>query len=197
MDGGRLEHDELRITLSEPNELFDYGPPNVAEGNPGCYPGIDRIRNELGSRSLRRPLRLAILLPPEHITPQTERGIRDAVASYCDAGIRRTEDELSAAQRDGWQTLILGAAILAAFLALSTIFTENGWPQTVRVFFGDGVFLVAAWVGLWYPLDTLIYAGRPYRVERKLLRALRELEITVRPLDAEERYGMPREVERA
>ena len=186
MNGDGSKHDELRIVLRDPNELFDYGPPNVVEGNPGSYPGIDRIRNELSSGSSQRPRRLAVLLPPEHITAQTQRGIRDAIASYCDAEIRRTEHDLSAALRDGWQTLLLGVVILAAGLALSTIFTENRWPQTIRVFFGDGLFLVIAWVGLWYPLDTLFYASRPYRVERKLLQAIRELDVAVRPLDAEE-----------
>lgn len=183
MNGDRIEQDELRIQLSDPDELFDYGRPDVAKGKPGSYPGIDRIRNELNSGSRRKPVRLAVVLPSEHITAETERGIREAVVTYCDAGIKRAEQELSAAQRDGWQTLLLGAVILAAGLALSTIFTESKWPQTIRVFFGDGVFLVAAWVGLWYPLDTLVYAGRPYRVERKLLRAIRDLEIAVRPAD--------------
>lgn len=190
MNGDRFEDDELRVVLRDPNELFDYGPPNVMEGNPGSYPGIDRIRNELSSGS-RRPLRLAILLPRQKITPQTERGIREAVASYCDAGIRRAEHELSAAQRDGWQTMLFGVIVLAAGLALSTLFTDSNWPQSIRVFFGDGIFLVIAWVGLWYPLDTLIYAGRPYRVERKLLAAIRELDIAIRPLEAEESVTSP------
>lgn len=186
MNGDRSEHDELRISLREPNELFDYGPPNVADGNPGSYPGIDRIRSELSSASAHKPLRLAVLLPRQHITPQTERGIRKAVANYCDAGISRAEQELSAAQREGWQTMFFGAVVLAAGLALATVFTENHWPQAIRVFLGDGVFTVIAWVGLWYPLDTLMFGGRPYRVERKLLKTIRELDIAVRPLEAEE-----------
>lgn len=186
MNGDRFEHDELRIALREPNELFDYGPPNVAEGNPGSYPGIDRIRNELSSGSVRGPLRLAVLLPRQHITPQTERGIKRAVANYCDAGITRAEHELSAAQREGWQTMFFGAVVLAAGLALATVFTKSYWPQAIRVFLGDGVFTVIAWVGLWYPLDTLIFSGRPYRVERRLLKTIRDLEIAVRPLEAEE-----------
>ena len=185
MNGDRSGQDEVRIVLREPNELFDYGPPNVVEGNPGSYPGIDRIRNELSSGSPQQPRRLAVLLPPQHVTPQTERGIREAIVNYCDAEIRRAEHDLGAAQRDGWQTLLFGAVVLAAGLALSAIFTENRWPQTIRVFFGDGLFLVIAWVGLWYPVDTLIYAGRPYRVERKLLQAIRELDVVVRPLEPE------------
>ena len=82
--------------------------------------------------------------------------------------------------------MLFGAVVLAAGLALATVFMENHWPQAVRVFLGDGVFTVIAWVGIWYPLDTLIYSGRPYRVERRLLKTIRELEIAVRPLEAEE-----------
>lgn len=191
MNGDLFEQDELRIVLRDANELFDYGPPNVEEGNPGSYPGIDRIRNKLSSGSQPNPRRLVVLLPRQQITPQTERGIREAVASYCDAGIRRAEGELSAAQRDGWQTMLFGLAVLAAGLALSTIFSENRFPQTIRVFLGEGVFLVIAWVGIWYPLDTLLFAGRPYRVERKVLQAIRELEIAVRPLEAQESPRSP------
>ena len=58
-------------------------------------------------------------------------------------------------------------------------------PKELRDFFGNGLFLVVAWVGLWYPLDTLVYGGQPYRNERKLLRAIGRAEIVVRPDDRE------------
>ena len=81
--------------------------------------------------------------------------VKRAVANYCDTpGITRAEHELSAAQREGWQTMFFGAVVLAAGLALATLFTKSYWPQAIRVFLGDGVFTVIAWVGLWYPLDT-------------------------------------------
>jgi hypothetical protein len=58
-------------------------------------------------------------------------------------------------------------------------------PKELRDFLGNGLFLVVAWVGLWYPLDTLFYAGRPHRAERKLLRALSDVELVVRPAGAD------------
>ena len=58
---------------------------------------------------------------------------------------------------------------------------NTGLPSAIRAFLGDGLFLVAAWVGMWYPLDTLIYTGRPHHLESWRLTALREMEIVVRP----------------
>lgn len=70
--------------------------------------------------------------------------------------------------------------MLAVGLAPSELVLNSGLPSGIRNFLGDGSFLVAAWVGMWSPLDTLIYTGRPHHLERRLLPAPREMEIVVR-----------------
>ena len=45
---------------------------------------------------------------------------------------------------------------------------------------GNGVFLVIAWVGLWYPLDLLFFARLPLRRERRALKDLTRMRIDVR-----------------
>lgn len=181
MRNGRAGAGELTIALGHPNELFEAPPYNAADGVPPGVPGIERIRRDLGSRSLRGPATVAIEVPDDQATPQIERGIRESVTRYCDAGIESAEHELKTIRRDGIQTLLFGAVMLAGFLLISEAVLRSGAPRGIRDFFGNGLFLVAAWVGMWYPLDTLIFSGRPYRFERKLLRALREMEIVVRP----------------
>jgi hypothetical protein len=79
------------------------------------------------------------------------------------------------------QTLLVGIAILACFLILSQAVLNSSVPSGLREFLGDGLFLVAAWVGMWYPLETLLYSGRPHRAERRILYAMRDMEIVVRP----------------
>ena len=190
MTRGNFEQGELRIELMEPDELFEPRRSHIMDGEFAVDSGIDRISSELGATSLRNPPRLAILLPPEHVNPLTESRIREALRHYCETGIRQVENELAAVHRDGWQTLLFGALLLAAGLALSEAVLNSGWPSALRNFFGDGLFLVAAWVGLWYPLDTLIYAGRPYRAERKVLRAIRALDVAVRPAAYQREAGL-------
>jgi hypothetical protein len=91
------------------------------------------------------------------------------------------ESELKALHRDGWQTLVIGAILLAVSLAASEAILSSGAPRGIKDFFGNGLFIVAAWVGMWYPLETFIYSGRPYRLERRVLRAMQAMEIVVEP----------------
>lgn len=179
------EPSELRIELGAPDELFDGRNSQILQGIPGEDPGIDHILNELSGRSRRDSFTILILLPREEATAEVEQGMRHAIARYCDMGIGRIENELKAIYREGRQALLFGAILLAGFLALSELVLQSGAAKGIRDFFGNGLFLVAAWVGMWYPLDTLIYAGRPYRIERRLLQSLRQTEILVRSRDDE------------
>jgi hypothetical protein len=172
---------ELAVALSHPSQLFEPTPADVANGLPPGDSGIQQIRRQLASPSLRVPISVVIELPAAQITPQVEEGLRQAVQRYCTDGIARAEQELRAVRRDGMQTLVLGVVLLAVFLLVSEEVLRTGAPKGVRDFFGNGLFLVAAWVGMWYPLDTLLYSGRPHRLERKHLRALRSANVLVRP----------------
>lgn len=172
---------ELRLPLSHPNELFEPPEFDVANGVPPGDAGIDQIRRELNHRALRIPVRLVLEMPADHATSHIERRIKLAIERYSQTGIQRVERELGALYREGWQTLLIGAALLAASLLASTEILSSGAAKTFKDFFGNGLFLVAAWVGMWWPLETLIYSPRPFRHERKLLRAIGSMEIHVRP----------------
>jgi hypothetical protein len=180
MRNGRAGAYEFTVRLDEPNQLFEERPADVVRGRAPEPPGIQRIRDEVFYRPRKARGRATIVLPPDKATPEAERGIRQAIAHYCETGIDRDGHELAGVRHDGWRTLAIGAVILALGLALSEVVLKSKWPHELREFFGNGLFIVIAWVGLWYPLDTLIYAGRPYRSDRKMLAAIGRLEILVR-----------------
>jgi hypothetical protein len=124
-----------------------------------------------------------IILPCSEVEPDVELRVADAVRRYCTARIDRIDRELRALRREGFSSLWIGLLSLASGLLLSEAFRRSSLPETVRVFFGDGVFLLVAWVGMWYPLDLLFYARRPYLRERRLLEAVRDMRITVTAAD--------------
>jgi hypothetical protein len=179
MRNGRAGAYEFTIRLEEPNQLFEERPADVERGRAPEPPGIQRIRDEVFYRPRNARGRLTILLPADKATPEAGRGIRQAIAHYCETGAARDGHELAGIRHDGWRTFGIGALILAIGLGLSEVVLKSKWPHELRDFFGNGLFLVIAWVGLWYPLDTLIYAGRPYRADRKRLRTIAQLEIVV------------------
>jgi hypothetical protein len=181
MRNGRAGAWEFTVRLEDPNELFEPRAADVERGRAPEEPAIDAIRDSFGATKRQEPGTLTIELPPDKATPDVERGVRRAFARYCEAGIALAERELAAISRDGWRTLMSGAVVLFFGLILSEAVLRTKIPKEFRDFFGNGLFLVVAWVGLWYPLDTLFYAGRPHRAARKQLAALSEVEVVVRP----------------
>jgi len=174
---------ELTLKLTEPDDLFVPRAPHLASGTPSLPSGIDQIRDELDSHPPRTQVDAVILLPRERFKPDLELGMRHAVDQYCDAGIRRADNELRLLRREGLRGLVIGLIVFAVFTGLSSFVVQSDSPQDVKTFFGEGLFLVVAWVGLWFPIDTLLYSGRPYRREKDVLRAIRGMRIDVRPAD--------------
>ncbi len=185
MRNGRAGARELTIRLEEPDELFEERPGDVERGRAPEPPGIDRIRKQFVMRRHSAPARITIELPADRVTPEVERGVHQAFVRYCELGIARADYELASIHRDGISTLLSGAVVLAIGLILSeAVLRTRSFPKELRDFLGNGLFLVVAWVGLWYPLDTLFYSGRPHRAERRLLQALSRVEVVVRPWSA-------------
>src|ERR1700726_4660285 len=161
---------ELRLELEEADELFVPRAPDVASGVPPLPPGIEQIQSELGSRPVRTAVATVIVLPRARFRPDLARDITRAVERYCEIGIRRADNELRVQRREGLRWLVIGCVVFAAFVYFSERVLSTGLPYVVRDFFGNGLFIVVAWVALWYPIDLLFYYGRPYRMERNVLR---------------------------
>ena len=76
--------------------------------------------------------------------------------------------------------MTIGIPLLLVGILLSELFRRSGAPDLVTAFVADGLLLVVAWVALWYPLDTLVYYGRPLSREIRVLRAMQHMEVVVR-----------------
>jgi hypothetical protein len=171
----------LTIELQDADELFLARVPDVASGRPPLPAGVERIRGELGSGSLRAPVATVIELPRAGLRPDLARNITLAVQRYCETGIKHADDELRELRREGMRWLLFGCIVFAGFVYLSErVLSIRDLPYVIKDFFGNGLFIVVAWVALWYPIDTLIYSGRPYRREKNVLRVMAGMEIVVR-----------------
>ena len=82
--------------------------------------------------------------------------------------------------RQGLRSLRPGIVLFLVGLLLSTDFLDPDIPEVLQQVLGNGVFLVIAWVGLWYPLDLLFFARLPLRRERRALKDLTRMRIEVR-----------------
>ena len=77
------------------------------------------------------------------------------------SGKDESESERAALRRVGLAALGVGLPILFVGLALYTLLHRTHATDFLRIHVGNGILLVTAWVGLWYPLDTLLHYDRP------------------------------------
>ena len=176
--------EELTLELGEADEFFAGSEPNVAAGRPGLPPGIDQIREELDARSLPDALATVIVLPSAQVKPGLSGDFARAVDRYCAMGISRAENEIRMLRREGVRTLLIGLSLFVVFVSIAESLVHTGLPSPVKNFLGeDGLFIVVGWVGLWYPIETLLYSRRPYRREIAVLQVIRRMRIEVRPAD--------------
>jgi hypothetical protein len=175
---------ELTVELQEADELFAGRGPDVARGTPPLPPGIEQIHDELDVSSLPAALATVIVLPRAQVKPDLAADISRAVQRYCEMGIGRAENEIKMLRREGIRTLMIGLSLFVIFVTIAEALVRTGLPSPVRNFLGeDGLFIVVGWVGLWYPMETLLYSWRPHRREKAVLQAMRDMRIVVRAAD--------------
>lgn len=144
-------------------------------------PGIDDLLLQLRARRLGRIRSVTVLLPASEIHDVTNGRLAAAVRRYCELRLRENELSRRVVRRDGWAAFGIGLLLFAIGLWLSSVFLARGIPEPVRELLGNGVFLVIAWVGLWYPLDSLVFTGQPLKREQRALVTLSRARLDVLP----------------
>jgi hypothetical protein len=142
--------------------------------------GVDICISELRSRFTRRPVLLAITLPPTELTPELPERFTTTLRRYCDNRIRYSNRETRALRIGGISALRIGIPFAAVGLALSWYANGRanyGEPEVVA----DHLGWVLGWVGLWYPLDQFLFYPLAYGRERRALELLRDAEVLLEP----------------
>ena len=110
--------------------------------------------------------------------------VPERVRGTATSGKDESESERAALRRVGLAALGVGLPILFVGLALYTLLHRTHATDFLRIHVGNGILLVTAWVGLWYPLDTLLHYDRPYRQELQVLRRRRQAELVIKAAPA-------------
>jgi hypothetical protein len=179
--------EEIVVHLGAPDELLAVDPLAPLHAPPGekvrGTPGVEELLGELlGRPRVRRPRRVVLTLPPaaladDGVPARLETGLR----RWCVARTERVERESRSLWRQGLWSLRGGVALFIVGLVLSTNFLDPDVPQFLQDVLGNGIFLVIAWIGLWYPLDLLFFARSPAKREMRALDVLATMPVEVRP----------------
>ena len=128
-------------------------------------------------------LRLRVLMPKVSVTPQTEALARAALQRYCDHMIAEARRKLAALRWVGWRTLFVGLVLFGLSLAASAAVQRiSALPDALRTLASEGL-VVAGWVLLWQPLDTLVAGWWPAWEEERTFKAIARIDLTIAPAD--------------
>jgi hypothetical protein len=131
-----------------------------------------------------RTTQLLIVLPSQEVTPQTETLLREALQRYCAHMIAEAQRKLKALRWVGWRTLGVGIAFFGLSLAASFGVQQLLFiPEELRVWASEGL-VVAGWVVVWQPLDTLVQGWWPHWEEERTFKAIGAMPVKVQGADS-------------
>jgi hypothetical protein len=132
-------------------------------------------------------MRLRVLLPAEEVSPETQTCVEQAIARYCSHKLAEARLQMAAWRHVATSTFLWGLA----FFALSLLVTAGlqkmeVLPDAIRTL-GVETLVIAGWVIMWQPMDTLIQGWLPIRQQERTFRAIDSMPATVEAAGEERR----------
>jgi hypothetical protein len=177
VDRGKGQIIELRLNRAE--EMFALAQTDLFSEYRNFLTGAEYCISLLRSQRTRGPVRLELSLPPSEVGDDLGDRISMALRRYCDQRISYNQRERRAVRLGGLWSLWVGVPVVVIGYLL-VIFTGNlvgSTGNTNLAFATTGWVLV--WVGIWWPLDMFFFSPLAYGRENRVLRQLRDAEISV------------------
>jgi len=177
--------DERTMVLSLSDLRYLFEAPDI-DPLAGIYldqSGVDAVLQRLKREKLRGPehLTLKVNVPAEQIGPDTQTRIKNALVAYAGAQIESEEDSLLLLRRETLQSLLVGGVFLATCLVLAALIDKfQILPSFAQELLRESL-VIAGWVGLWHPMELLLYAWWPNRFRIGLLRRLKTATLELQP----------------
>jgi hypothetical protein len=168
---------ELRLNRAE--EMFVLAQADLFSEYRNYLTGIEYCISLLRSQRMRPPVRLQLALPPAELDDGLIDRLGASLRRYCDQRISYNQRERRAVRLGGLSSLFVGVPVIVIGYLL-VIFEGRilGRSGNINLVF-DTTGWVLVWVGIWFPLDTLIFSPLGYGRENRALQHLRDAEISV------------------
>jgi hypothetical protein len=172
----------IRLRLGQLEDMFQTPGWDATSPHSPFEPGIDYCISELRSRKSRLPVRLELELPTPELDAETPALLRTSLSRYCGERIDRNNRERRIARRVAYAALKVGIPIALIGLAIAVVTTVANSQDDFTL--PNLAGWVLAWVGLWYPLDMILFSSVVPKRENAAITRLRDAEVVVTPVGA-------------
>ena len=175
MNRERSQVIELRLNRAE--EMFALAQTDLFSEYRNFLTGVEYCISLLRSQPIRLPVRLQLSLPSTEFDEGLGDRLSVALRRYCNQRISYNERERSAVRLGGLRSLWIGLPIVVIGYLL-VIFEHRLVGQSGNIIL-DTTGWVLVWVGIWFPLDTVLFTPLGFTREIRALKHLRDAEISV------------------
>lgn len=180
---GKHQSTEVTVRVNDLHELFEERSFDPFSDDVESVSSIAAMAQLPHLVAKLKTIRLRIVLPAERLTPQTEALARRALQRYCAHMIGEARRKLAAMRWVGWRTFLVGLAFFGVSLAASTGVQRLLFlPEALRTLASESL-IVAGWVVIWQPLDTLVQGWWPFWEEERTFKAIGALPLSVAAVD--------------
>lgn len=177
----------ISLSLESPEEMFVLAPADLFSESRNWMTGLEYCISVLRSGRSRGPVQIEMALPPDQISEGLDQRVRRTLTRYCDHRISYNQRERRAVRLDGLVSLWIGVPIVVVgFILVIIKGSIVGNTGNANLILDSGGW-VLVWVGLWFPLDTLIFTPLSYGRENRVLKRLRRADVIVEPRGARAR----------
>lgn len=175
---------DVVIELDNADELFAADPLGLLAGAARIDSGMDELVDRLLAQKQIPADQRIVLDIAEECSDELAANVVAAVRRYCELRVRRANREHALIWRQGIRSLVSGSLLFAVGIGLSYAFTRPMMGEFSNDLLGNGVFLVVAWVGLWYPIDLLFIAREQAKREVRVFGQMLTVPVVVRDHDS-------------
>ncbi len=171
----------IELRLLHANEMFEAPQTDLFSEYRNFLTGIEFCVSELRGRRDRRPVRLEISLPTAEMDDGLPARMARTLHRYCDHRIRYNGRERRATRLGGFSSLRVGLPIAFVGLVLTVLATRLEADNEITRLVEDHIGWVLAWIGLWFPLDAMLFYPLAYGRENRVLALLRDADLQISP----------------
>jgi hypothetical protein len=172
-------HQVISLALTSPEEMFVLAPADLFSEYRNFMTGLEYCISVLRSRRSKGPVRIKLALPADRVAEGLDQRIVGTLNRYCEHRIAYNLRERRAVRLDGLFSLWIGLPIVVlGFLLVIIKSSIVGSTGNANLVIDSGGW-VLVWVGLWFPLDTLLFTPLSYGRENRVLKRLRTAEVAI------------------
>ena len=170
---------ELTIHARELRELFAEHEFDPFVDDPNALQSIAQIARFPHLTSSLGKMRIRVILPSQDVSPQTQTRVERAIARYCSHKIAEARIQMVEWRRGAVSTFLWGLAFFALSLLVTAGLQHTEFlPDAIRTLAIE-TLVIAGWVIMWQPMDTLILGWLPIRQQERTFRAIGSMPTTV------------------